>query len=135
MFDRTLPVADPDTAPYWASCAKHQLRLQRCVGCTRLQHFPGPVCRSCGAKDLEWSEVSGRGFIYTFIVVHHVVAAGFPKDRPYVVAWVELDDQPGLRVLTNILECSPDDVSIGQRVEVTFEDLPGGVSLPQFRPA
>ena len=60
--------------------------------------------------------------------------AWYPNfDPPYVVAIVELPEQDGLRLTTNIVGCDPDDVEIGMDVEVVFEEY-DGVWLPLFRP-
>jgi uncharacterized OB-fold protein len=64
--------------------------------------------------------------------MHETYMKGF--DAPYVVALVELEEQPGLRLTTNIVGCQVDDVTIGMPVVVEFEDR-GDVSLPQFGPA
>ena len=134
MAERPLPVADADSQPFWDACSRHELRLQRCDACGHFVYFPAPACRECGSHDLTWTRVSGRGTVYTFVVVHHVVTPGFPPDQPYVVAWIELEAQPGLRVLSNVVDCPPESVHIGQAVELRFEDLRDGVSLPVFRP-
>jgi uncharacterized OB-fold protein len=134
QVDRPLPVTDPDSQPFWDACARHELRIQRCGACGFYCHFPGPVCRRCGSHDLGWPLVSGRGTVYTFVVVHHVVTPGFPPDQPYVIAWVELAEQEGLRVPTNIVGCRPEDVHIGQEVEVTFEDVRDNMAVALFRP-
>jgi uncharacterized OB-fold protein len=81
---------------------------------------------------MEWVPMSGRGTVFSYCVMHMPLVAGFAP--PYVVAEVELEEQPGLRVTTNILHCPIDAVRIGMAVVVTFEDREGGVSLPQFEP-
>ena len=65
--------------------------------------------------------------------MHESYMRGF--DPPYLIAQVQLDEQPGLRLTTNLVECEPGDARIGMAVEVTFEDRDDGVAVPQFRPA
>jgi uncharacterized OB-fold protein len=130
---RPEPVPDRLTRPYWEHARQGRLAFQRCASCGRFQHPPGPVCRSCGGRELEFQPVSGRGTVYTYTVTHHRVVPGF-DEVPYAVALVEMDEQPGLRVLSNILGVGPEAVHVGLAVEVCFEDLPGGLKLPQFRP-
>ena len=50
-----------------------------------------------------------------------------------MLAYVELDEGP--RVLTNIVGCPVDEVGVGQRVTVLFDDTGDGTALPRFRPA
>lgn len=132
--ERPLPEMDPDSQPFWDACARHELRIQRCDDCGWYSHFPGSACRRCGSSALTWTRVSGKGSVYTFVVVHHVVTPGFPPDQPYVIAWVELDEQEALRIPTNIVGCAPESVYIGQPVEVLFEDVSEGFAVPLFRP-
>jgi uncharacterized protein len=81
---------------------------------------------------MEWVNMSGRGTVFSYCVMHLPLVAGFVP--PYLVVEVELEEQRGLRVTTNILNCPIDGVRIGMAVKVTFEDREGGFSLPQFEP-
>ena len=83
--------------------------------------------------DYEWDEVSGRGEVHTYTVVHRPVSEAWADDAPYVIAMIRLDEGPVM--MSNVVDCSPDDVHIGLPVEVVFRDLAEGVTLPYFRPA
>jgi uncharacterized protein len=132
--ERPVPISDEVTRPYWEGAAAHELRIQHCDVCDTYVHFPAPQCPGCASKSLSWWRVSGLGRVYTYTVVHHVGALkAFAEDVPYANAWVELDEQPGLRVLAR-LACDPGEVAIGMRVEVCFVDRED-VTLPYFRPA
>jgi uncharacterized OB-fold protein len=130
---RPVPAPDDVTGFYWAAATDHRLVLQRCLACRKMQYPPEICCVHCQAEEFEAVETTGRGVIYTYSVVDRPLHAGFVDALPYVVALVELDDQPGLRILTNLF-----DVPTGTRlycglpVEVTFEER-GSVTLPQFR--
>jgi hypothetical protein len=76
---------------------------------------------------------SGRGSIYTFTVTNQNQAPGFRESLPYVMAYVDLDE--GLKMLTNIVDCPPDQVKIGMPVEVVYDDVTPEVTLAKFRPA
>ncbi len=78
-----------------------------------------------------WTEASGHGTIYSYSVVYRGSGA-FREAMPFVVAYVELTEGP--RVLTNIVGCEPDEVSIGQRVRVVFFDTGEGCALYRFAP-
>jgi len=79
-------------------------------------------------------EVSGRGAVHTFTLAYHTFIPGL--EVPYVIAIVELDEQAGLRMLTNIVDCDPQTVAIGMRVRAVFTPVEGreGVAVPHFRP-
>jgi uncharacterized OB-fold protein len=77
-------------------------------------------------------EASGRGAIYSYTVIAHNDVPPFKEWLPYVVALVALDEGP--RLVTNIVGCDPQEVKVGQRVEVVFEKIDDAVTLPKFRP-
>lgn len=130
---KPIPVPDETSRAYWDAARRHELRILRCTDCAFFIHYPEPVCPRCGSARVAPQRVSGRGVIYSYTVTHHRGAPGFQDDVPFVVALVELEEQPGLRLITNIRGCGPAEVRIGMPVEVVFEDMGSGVTLPQFR--
>lgn len=124
---RPYPEPDGETQPFWDAIAEGRLRIQRCRSCGRYVFYPRSVCPHCMAADLEWTDVSGRGAVHAYTVVHRA-APGFAEDAPYVVALVELEEGP--RMLTRLLDVTPSDAAIGMRVEVAIEGEP---RLPYFR--
>jgi uncharacterized OB-fold protein len=84
--------------------------------------------------EVAWVPVSGKGSVYSFIVVRQANLPAFAAELPYVVAWVELAEQPGLKMVSNIVGCDPKDVRVGMPVQVTFEQATDEVTLPKFRP-
>ena len=131
---RPPPAPDDLTRFFWDGAAKGRLVLQRCSGCTRLQYPPDVVCNFCQSEALEHSDVSGNGTLYSFAVVDRPFHPGFVSHVPYVVALVDLAEQPDLRMFTNIVDADPQDLTVGMAVEVVFERR-GESTLPQFRPA
>jgi uncharacterized OB-fold protein len=138
MESKSIPKPAPTptdlTRPFWDAAREHRLVIQRCEACGRYIHWPQLCCPACASEALGWAQVSGRGIVYAFTVVQHVFHPGFTNDMPYSLALVELEEQPGLRLLANIVECENDALRTGMPVEVTFEDR-DGYTLPQFRPA
>lgn len=130
---RPVPIEDIDTRGYWEATRQHRFELPRCDGCGKFCFPPRPRCPACLSTNLSWTELSGRGTVYSFTVVCVPIVRGF--EPPYAVAQVELAEQPGLRIITNIVDCDPNDVHIGMPVELTFEELDAGGAVPQFRPA
>ncbi len=119
---------------YWDAARAHKLLIQRCDDCGHYIHWPQVSCPSCQSERLSPAEVSGKGTIYSFTIVHHLFHPAFADEVPYSLAIIELDEQPGLRLLTNIIDCPNDELSVGMAVEVTFQDQEGA-TLPQFKPA
>ena len=132
-YAKPLPRIDEESKGFWEACARHELALQRCRDCGALRHYPRALCPRCLAADTEWVLSSGTGTVYTYTVTHQNQAPGFREGLPYVLAYVELDE--GVRMLTNIVGCAPEDVRIGMPVRVVFEDVADGVTLPKFCPA
>jgi acetyl-CoA acetyltransferase/uncharacterized OB-fold protein len=129
---RVLPAVTPDNEHFWLGGAEGELRFLRCQACQWWIHPPSPVCPVCLSRDIRPEVASGLGRVHTFTVNWQ---AWYPNlDPPYVVAIIDLDDQPGLRLTTNLVGIDPDDVVIGMRVRVVFEEW-DGVWLPFFEPA
>jgi hypothetical protein len=131
MYDKPLPIVDPDTAPYWQAAREHKLLLKRCADCGRAHFYPRELCPHCHSDAVSWLEAKGTGSIYSFTVARRPAGPAFQPDAPYVVAIVELDE--GARMMTNIVGCAPESVRIGQRVAVAYEDVTPEISLPKFR--
>ena len=135
--DYVKPIPEPnrDSRGFWEGCRAHELRILRCRECGTYVHQPAPLCHACNASELDWQRVSGRGRVYSWVVVHHGTLPGFSRETPYVVAFIELAEQPGLRILSNVIDCDPSELCDGFEVSVTFVDAGDEVSLPVFRPA
>ena len=133
MYEKPLPVIDPDSAPYWRAAKEHRLLLKRCSSCDRAHFYPRELCPHCHSDAVEWFEAQGTGSVYSYTIARRPAGPAFKPDAPYVVAIVELDE--GARMMTNIVGCPPESVRIGQRVVVAYEDVTDEVSLPKFRPA
>ncbi len=127
------PGVDWETRAYWEGCGRNELILQRCRSCGTLQHRPRALCVSCLSDEIEHFPASGRGTVYSFTVTHQNQAPGFREALPYVLAYVELEE--GVRLLTNIVGCSPEDVRIGLPVEVEYAQLEGDIAVPRFHPS
>ena len=107
------------------------LLIQRCAQCGILRHPPRPACPSCGS--FEWDTVtsSGRGTVYSYVVVHHPQVAGF--DYPLPIAVVELEE--GTRLVGDVIGVDPADVHIGMPVVAEMVAVDDELTIPMFRPA
>ena len=131
-MSRPRPVPDEVTAFYWEAVGRGELAVLRCESCRRFHHPPDVACPHCGATDLRAEVVSGRGVVFASTVARQAFDAAFVDEVPYVLALVELDEQPGVRILANVLDVAPVPVAVGTPVQVAFEHH-GDWSLPQFR--
>lgn len=129
---RMAPAVSELTEGYWRAAQERRLVIQRCRTCRRFVHFPEWRCPFCQGRGLEYEPVSGRGRVHTFTIVHRTAAPGFADRTPYVLAWVELAEQSGLRAFGNIVGRSPQEVRIGLPVRVCFEEISGFGLVPNF---
>ena len=132
-FRRPVPVPDDTTRFHWEAAAHRTLVVQRCPACGRWQYPPDVGCPGCLGDELVPTEVSGRGTVYTFTVVRQAFDRAYVDALPLIVALVELEEAPGVRLLTNIVGTDPGAVAVGMPVEVAFESLGDG-ALPVFQP-
>lgn len=133
MTERPLPVLDELNRQYWEGAREGRLVLLRCPRCQTYVHPPRPGCTSCRHRPLEPSEVSGRGTVYSWSVMHSPGNPGFEDKLPFAVLVVELVEQPRLITIGNLVDADPEELSIGAEVEVCFERVTDEVTLPQWR--
>ena len=132
MATRPLPVPDEVSAPYWAACAQHVLKLPRCSRCGEFTLPPDSSCPHCHSLDPEFTfePVSGRGKVRTWTVIRQSLLAGF--DVPFLLVDVQLDDQPSVRLVGRLLDGHETHLRLGDPVAVAFEELAPGVAVPAF---
>ena len=137
MAAKPVPVPDPVSDGFWAAAASHVLAIQRCTDCGWYAYPPNVVCSNCLAPEpsFRYEPVSGRGRVTTWTVVHQAFLPGFAAEVPYTVAEVELEEQQGLRVVARLVGARPGDLAIGTMVEVAFDDVAAGITVPHFVPA
>jgi hypothetical protein len=133
------PVGD-ESGPFWDATREGRLLVQWCTACDRCVFYPRAFCPYCpgasGAEGtLEWREASGRATVHAAVVERRPQAAGaaFSGGEPYCIALIDLEE--GVRMMTNIVGCPPDDVHSGMPVTVRWEPLSDGRQLALFRPA
>ncbi|GAB3269668.1 bifunctional MaoC family dehydratase N-terminal/OB-fold nucleic acid binding domain-containing protein [Parahaliea aestuarii] len=127
---RMRPVRNQDTKFFWEGVEAGELRVQRCEGCHTLRHPPSPACPHCQSLDWAPQAVSGRGQVYSFVVMHYPEIP--PFDYPNLIALVELEE--GTRLVSNLVGVSRHEVRIGMPVQVEFAEVEPGFHLHRFRP-
>ena len=127
---QSIPV-NPESEPFWEATREGKLRLPRCNACGFVIYYPRSRCPECRSDDLSWVDMSGRGEVYSYTITQRTIGR-FRKSVPFVVAYVELEEGP--RMLTNLVDCDPERVGVGTRVEVVFEPTEEGTAIPRFTP-
>lgn len=128
---KPVPEIDATLAPFFAAANEKRLVVQRCVGCGALRFPPRELCSACLSTDAAWTEVSGRGTVFSFNVMHQIYHPAFAAEVPYAVVVVQLAEGP--KLISNLVDCPVDAIEIGMPVEVVFERVSPDVTLPKFR--
>lgn len=127
---RFEPPASETTKPFWDATREGKFLLQWCTACDAPVFYPREICPACLGSSLEWRPAGGDGTVYA-VSVQHKPQNPMMRDRaPYPVALVELAEGP--RIMTNIVNCDPYDVTVGAAVTLTWEPLSDGRNLPLF---
>jgi len=126
---RPRPAITPDTAFFFEGAKAGKLLAQRCCNCGRLRHPPAPSCRWCRSLEWEPQELSGRGTLFSFVVIHHPQVPAF--DYPLVVGVAELEE--GTRLVADVIGVEPGDVRIGMPIETEMRSVDPELTLPVFK--
>jgi uncharacterized OB-fold protein len=128
--ERIRIAVNKTTEPFWEAAKQRRLVVSQCADCGTFRLPPTPFCPKCQSNNISWPELSGDATVYSFAVVH-----GFPgmPDLLLVPAVLDLPDAPGARLISNIVDVAPADVTIGMRVHVDFTPIADGWMLPVFR--
>ena len=118
------PPETVESLPFHAAAAEGRFLIRRCTDCGRAHWYPRVFCPFC-AGATEWEEASGRGTLFTWSTMVRA-------DTPYTLAYVTLAEGPTM--MTNIVECDPPTLTVGQAMELVFDRSPDGTAIPCFRP-
>ena len=131
-YKKPVPVPSDESKPYWDGLREHRLLMPKCTACGEHWFPPTQYCTHCRSKDWTWSQVSGKGKVFSFVVYHRVYHPGFAGEVPYAVAVIELAEGP--RMLSNVLGVPAEELVCDTPVEIVFEDIVERVTLPKFKP-
>jgi uncharacterized protein len=130
-YAKPLPVLTDANRPFWQASREQRLSLQKCTACEAFRYPISDVCPRCLSLECAWTDVSGRGSVFSYIVFHRAYHEGFKQDVPYNVALIQLEEGP--RMYSNIVGTPNDRVKIGDPVQVVFDPVTSDVTIPRFR--
>jgi hypothetical protein len=131
-YAKPLPRPNRLSRPFWGGAKRHELLLQKCSACGHVWFPPSARCPECLSREYAWSKASGRGRVWSWIVMWQRYFPAFEADIPYNVAYVELEEGP--KLMTSIVGCENDAIYCDMEVEVVFEDVTPEIALPKFKP-
>ncbi len=126
---RPRPTPTEDGLFFFEAAKTGKLMVQRCQACQHYQFPPHAACQECQSFDVQPTEVSGKGEIYSFVITHYPQVPSF--EYPLPVALIELAEGP--RLISNIVGIDPEAIQIGLPVEVTFVECDDDLTLPMFK--
>jgi uncharacterized OB-fold protein len=129
---KPMPKPTKWSKAYWEAAKEHKLVFKKCSKCGCIDHPPYLYCTECQEDDHEWIESSGKAILNAYAVNHFGVPFPFWVDLPYVTAIVDVEEGP--RMISNIVECDPNELKNGMKLEVVFDDVTSEITLPKFRP-
>lgn len=135
-----VPQVDEESQPFWDGAARGELLMQQCRACGTLRFPPRPMCHVCQSTQRTWTPMAGTGTVWSFVVPHPPLLEAYAALAPYNVILVELDEDPLLRLVGNLVatedgpldEVDPSTIGIGERVRAVFPEGPGGFHLPRW---
>ncbi|GAY12159.1 Zn-ribbon domain-containing OB-fold protein [Pseudonocardia sp. N23] len=134
-WTRPVPVPDDVTAAFWAAAGEGRLVVQRCADCGTYQHPPRPRCTSC-AGEPAYTGVSGDATLVSWTAAHDPVVPGRPRGlAPVTIVVVELVEQPGLWLVSDLVGVDDRELAVGLPMRVAFDATAGDQVLPRFVPA
>jgi uncharacterized OB-fold protein len=131
-YGRPVPQVEPEAAPFWESLREHRMRFQRCDECSQFYFPPSDRCPSCLSDRVTWTEVSGRGQVWTTATMFRAYHPAYQGDIPYDISIIELAE--GAKLWSNVVDCDPDDVHVGMAVRVRYDDVTPSLTLARFVP-
>jgi uncharacterized OB-fold protein len=124
--------ADPAVEPFWAAVRDHRLEMQRCDDCGYVRWPPGRRCPECLSERGTWTELSGRGALWSFAIYHHSYDPEFASSLPYNVALVRLAEGP--MIISNLVVDRAEDAAMDQPVTAVYDDVSPELTLLRFVP-
>jgi uncharacterized OB-fold protein len=127
------PQPNIDDRAFWDFCQQRELRFQRCTACGRFRHPPAPVCSQCRSFVSEWVRVPETGEIFSFTIVHHPAHPAMKTRVPYNIVIVAFPECGHARVVSNLVDATPEEIRIGMGVQLVWETTGNDRLVPRFR--
>ena len=134
-YNKPLPGMDGLTKEFYSFCKDEALHFQQCTDCGSFRHVPREMCAQCNSFEWDWVKSSGRGTIYSWVVINRALHPAFydpdPEAVPMAPVIVEMEE--GVRLLSNMMDCAPEQLKMDMPVEVAYEAVTDEITLPRFR--
>ena len=126
VMDKTATPLGPE-GQFWAHLRDGRLMIQRSRSTGKFVFYPRLIAPGSGADDLEFVEVSGAGTVYSTTTIRRPARHG-----DHNVCVVDLDE--GVRMLSRLVDCAPEEIRIGMRVQAAIEAVDFGTYANSEQP-
>lgn len=135
QYNKPLPGLEGLTGEFYDFCKAGELHFQRCSDCDTFRHIPREMCAECNSFEWEWVKSSGKGTIFSWVVVNRALHPAFYDPSPDAVpmAPIIVEMEEGVRLTSNMVDCPPNELEMDMAVEVVYEAVTDEVTLPRFR--
>jgi len=130
-----LPQPDALTQPFWDAAKRHDLVFQECGECGKLRHPPTSICSECGSESFGWRKMSGRGTLYSYVIVHQTALPNWRQSVPYNIVQVALDEAPEIRLCGNVVDFDDSKLKVGLPLVAVFDDVTPEDTIIRWRVA
>jgi uncharacterized OB-fold protein len=130
-YTKPLPTITDENREFWDGAKRGRIRMQKCTSCGHIRYPISHCCPKCLSLDFAWTDLSGRGEVYSYVVFHQLYNKAFEKDIPYNVALVQLEEGP--RMYSNVVGVDNDAVKVGDKLEAVFDPVTPEVTIPRFK--
>jgi uncharacterized OB-fold protein len=130
-FDRLTPAISDANRPFWDGCVLGELRLQLCRDCGHWRFPDSPVCPSCLSTEFSWQAASGRGKLWSWVILHQKYFAAYADRIPYLVAFIQLAEGP--LMMSSLADYAQAELRCDMDVAVGFGSIGGDRIVPFFR--
>ena len=128
-------VDDKEGAAFWEGTRNEELRFPRCRSCNRFHWYLCSLCPFCHSPDIEWKAITCQPKLWSWTYVRWPIGRLFDIHGPYILILVEFDEAPGVHLVSDLVDCQPEDVYIGMPLEVIYQRINERVTMPLFRPS
>lgn len=133
MSTKPIPVVTAISQPFWDGVKQGKLQVIHCNSCQAYTFYPRKHCQHCLSHDIQWTEVSGKGTLYSYTIARIPTLPEFADTDPQILAVVELEQ--GVRMNTTLMNVNEEDITIGMPVVAVLDKVTAqGDTLVQFAP-
>jgi uncharacterized OB-fold protein len=121
-------------APFWEGTRLGELRFPKCRNCNQFHWYPCVLCPYCHSSDIEWQAISSQPEVYSWTCVRRPIGPIYAIKGVHIIVLAEFPEVPNILLLSNLIQCQPEDVYIGMPLEIIFQNVNEKLVIPVYKP-